>query len=83
MNNSQIENFVTDEKRKNKVVRIHFKTRSPINGLFIFAKDYEEMKDKNFWRIVGELKTEEWLRQKDNSSSRLFHGSEFTRLSDL
>ncbi len=83
MNNSQIDDFVTDKKRKNKLVNVHFKTRPTIKGMFVFLNDYPEMKEKNFWRIVGEQKMEEWLEKKDHSSSRLFSGSEFTRLSDL
>jgi len=83
MNNSQIENFVTDKKRKNKVVRIHFKHRPAINGMFVFVNDYTEMKEKNFWRVVSEQSAQEWSRKKDNSNSRLFSGSEFTKLADL
>lgn len=83
MNNSQIENFVTDKKRKNKAVRIHFKARPAMNGMFVFLNDYPEMKEKNFWRIVSEQRTEEWLQKKDKGSSRLFSGSEFTKLADL
>lgn len=83
MHNSAIGNFIETETRKNKVVRIQFKKREPIEGLFIVTKDYEEMKTKNFWRIVTASKTNEWKSTNDLSVSRIFSGDEFAKLSDV
>ena len=80
MNNTLIEKFVETGKRKNQNINIHFKTRSTIIGQFITTGDYNEMKSKNFWRIVPESRLEEWQKTKDPSLSRLFNGAEFTRL---
>jgi hypothetical protein len=83
MNNEIIEKFVETAKRKNQQVNVHFKTRSTLTGVFVTETlDYAEMKKKNFWRIVPESRMELWKKTKDLSLSRLFSGSEFTRLSD-
>lgn len=83
MTNDLIEKFIEDRDRKGKIVRIQFKARQAITGLFIVGNDYEEMKKKNFWRIVVSSKHEEWLNTSDPSVSRLFNGGEFSRLSDI
>lgn len=83
MTNDLIEKFIEDRDRKGKIVRIQFKARQAITGLFIVGNDYEEMKKKNFWRIVVSSKHEEWLNTSDPSFSRLFNGGEFSRLSDI
>jgi hypothetical protein len=82
MTNDIIEKFIETGKRKNQQVNIHFKTRSTITGIFIRTDDYVELKNKNFWRIVPSSRLEEWKTTKDMSLSRLFNGTEFTRLSD-
>ena len=82
MTNDLIEKFIETGKRKNQQVNIHFKTRSTITGMFIHTDDYTELKSKNFWRIVPSSRLEEWKNTKDMSLSRLFNGTEFTRLSD-
>lgn len=83
MTNDQIENFFSNAKLKERKVRIDFKTRASFIGLFIETKDSEELKSKNFWRIITELKIDEFLTQKDTSVARIFNGSEITRLSLL
>ncbi len=83
MTNDLIEQFVTSTARKNKLVSIHFKNRETIRGLFIFANDYQDMKKKNFWRIVAEGRKDEWQSSQKLSCSRLFSGVEFTRLTDV
>lgn len=83
MTNLLIGNFIESDKRKNKVVRIQFKKRDAINGLFVVGTDYEEMKEKNFWRIVTASREQEWNNTQSLSCSRLFSGDEFTRLTDL
>lgn len=83
MNNLLIENFIEAGKRKNKIVRIQFKKRETIEGLFVVSNDYEEMKKKNFWRIVTASKEGEWRSTKNLACSRLFSGDEFAKLSDV
>ncbi|RXK58926.1 short-chain dehydrogenase [Lacibacter luteus] len=80
MTNDMIEKFI--ETRKSKKVNIFFKQRSTVKGIFIHNNDYEELKNKNFWRIVSEAKIEEWSRTKDASLARIFNGAEFTKLSE-
>ncbi|HSN59916.1 MAG TPA: hypothetical protein VLR49_03210, partial [Ferruginibacter sp.] len=66
----------------NAKVTIYFKQRATVKGIFIQTQDYEELKSKNFWRIVSEMKVEEWEKTKDNSLARIYNGAEFTRLSE-
>lgn len=80
MTNDLIEKFIESKDRAGKTVNISFKQRNPINGLFIQWKDYDEMKAKNFWRIVSESKITEWQKTKDITLARLFSGGDFTKL---
>ena len=43
--------------------------------------DYQELKTKNFWRIVTGPNVENWKKSQDNGLARIFNGSEITRLS--
>ena len=52
-------------------------------GLFVQLKDYEELKAKNFWRLVSEANLEIWNKTKDINAAKMFNGSEFTKLSVL
>jgi len=77
----QIERFLTGKPtNSNHCSRISFKTRSTFEGMFIQATDYSELKQKNFWRIVAVSRIEEYLQSKDINLSRIFNGSEFTKL---
>jgi hypothetical protein len=82
MTPDMIEKFVTPKIKKELGVNIHFKDRNTVTGLFIQSPDYEDLKSKNFWRIVHIHKYELWKESKDLSLSRLFNGASFTRLSD-
>ncbi|WP_152270536.1 short-chain dehydrogenase [Agriterribacter humi] len=82
MTNDKIEKFIECKPKKNVKVNIHFKQRATVKGLFIRTDDYEELKSKNFWRIVSDSKVEEWEKTKDSSLARIYNGAEFTRLSD-
>jgi len=81
MTNEQIENFFQNAKLKERKVKIDFKTRNSMIGLFIESKDSAELNVKNFWRIVTEPKIDEFLKGKDINTARIFNGSEMTRLS--
>lgn len=82
MNNQDIENFIKRVKDdKTAYVKISFKKRNHVYGLFIKDTDYEHLKSKNFWRIVTKLHFAEFQRTRDMSLARIFNGSEFSRLS--
>ena len=83
MTNDQIQTFFQNAKLKERRVRIDFKSRASITGLFIDSMDSAELNSKNFWRIVNEAKIDEFLAQKDTALARIFNGSEFTKLSVL
>lgn len=83
MTNEQIQSFFLQAKLKERKVRIDFKSRASITGLFIESFDSAELNAKNFWRIVNESRIEEFQSQQDSSLARIFNGNEFTRLSVL
>jgi hypothetical protein len=82
MTNVQIEKFLQQNYLDKVPVKVSFKGRKPIVGIFITSADYSELKAKNFWRIVGEVNIENYQKSKDMSLARMFSGSEFTRLSN-
>jgi hypothetical protein len=78
----QIVKFLTNHPDDiNKPVKISFKTRNTLEGLFIRAVDFDELKSKNFWRIVTPSNMENYKKTKDSRLAKLFHGVEFTKLS--
>ncbi len=79
MTNEQIENFLTPETFT-KVVNINFRTRNSIQGMFLNANDFEDLKSKNLWRVITQSRMEEWNRTKNNALSRIYSGSDFTKL---
>lgn len=78
-----ISKFVDNEQPVNTPVKIEFKKRNAVLGQFVKVMDYEELKSKNFWRIVSETNLPEWNKSKDINLVRIFNGTEFTRLSVL
>ncbi len=81
MTNEQIDTFLKKNQFETNRVKVSFKTRSPFNGLFIKTADYDELRSKNFWRIVSETNVEKYQRSKDVSLARIFSGVEITKLS--
>jgi hypothetical protein len=81
MTNIQIEKFLQQNYLDKSPVKVSFKDRKPIVGIFITSADFSELKAKNFWRIVGEVNIENYRKSKDMNLARMFSGSEFTRLS--
>ena len=81
MTNAQIEKFLEQNYLEKAPVKVSFKTRKPLIGLFIKTADYSELKSKNFWRIVGEVNIETSRKSKDMNLARVFSGSEMTKLS--
>ncbi len=85
MNNEQIQKFLEQKtKTTNAYVKIDFKTRDSIYGLFITnTQDFQDLRAKNFWRIVTRKHFDNYSKNKSIEYARIFNGSEFTRLSLL
>ncbi len=83
MTNDQIEKFLLREHIGNTVIRINFKTRNPLLGIFINSGDYDDLKSKNFWRIVTEANIDSWKKSKDINLARIFNGMEFRKLAAI
>lgn len=81
MTTEQIEKFFSANNKPGVAVTIRFKTRNAVTGIFIQTPDFDELKSKNFWRIVSEANFEQWKRSRDYNLCRMFNGSEFTKLS--
>jgi hypothetical protein len=64
-------------------VKIAFKKRDAIYGLFIKERDFSDLSSKNFWRIVTKTHFDAYKKSKDMNLSRIFHGSDFQKLSLL
>lgn len=65
----------------NEYVKIAFKKRSPVYGFFLKnQRDFNELKEKNFWRIVLKSDFEEYKKSKNPNLARLFSGKEFSSL---
>ena len=83
MTNEAISKHVDKKDHSEKTLNIHFKQRNTITGLFIRGNDYEDLRSKNFWRIVTNANIEQWKKTKDMNLARIFNGTEFTRLSEV
>ena len=73
----QIERFVGSDT--NRSSRITLKARI-VEGVFIKAPDFLELKKKNFWRIVTASKMEDYTQSKDLNLSRIFNGQEIIKI---
>ncbi|HVZ56078.1 MAG TPA: hypothetical protein VG870_05420 [Chitinophagaceae bacterium] len=82
MTTERIEDFLTTRQRAEKPVRIFIRGRNPVEGLFVRARDYDELKAKNFWRVVQLSHLKDWQKTQDLGLTRVFSGLSFTRLSD-
>jgi hypothetical protein len=81
MTTTQIEKFLEKNYIDKAPVKLNFRTRRPIIGMFITSADYNELKVKNFWRIVGESNLDSYRKSKDTNLARIFSGADITRLS--
>lgn len=81
MTNEEIEKFLSKQQvKENQQVKIMFKKRNSLMGIFIKGNDYAELKSKNFWRIVAGQHVEGWLTSKNMNNARIFSGAEFSSL---
>jgi hypothetical protein len=80
MTYEEIERFMTQKHPGALPVQISFKTRKSFKGIFLRLDDYDELRKKNLWRIVSESNIDSYKSSMDNNLSRIFNGSEMTRL---
>lgn len=81
MNIEDIEKFLSkNADTEDSYVKISFKKRDAVYGLFVKDKDYTHLKSKNFWRIVTKLNLEEFRKSGNLALAKIFNGSEFSRL---
>ena len=85
MNTEQIQNFLTVKSSgKDKYVKIQFRKRDSIYGLFITeGADYKDLSSKNFWRIVTSKNFDAYKKSNNADLARIFNGTEFTKVSLL
>ena len=82
MLSEQIAKFVETEQANNPSVKVEFKKRNTIIGLFVKLNDYDELKSKIFGDWSPSLTWKTGINPKINNA-KMFNGSEFTRLSLL
>lgn len=72
-----------EKEKTTTLVKVEFKKRNTMRGRFIKANDYDDLRVKNFWRIVTEANLPAWEVKQDNNLLRLYSGSDFTRLTAI
>lgn len=77
----QIESFLAKETPQGKIIRFEMKKRNPVRGLIVQGRDYNELKGKNFWRIVTQTHLAEYGKSQNINLAKIFSGSEFAKLS--
>jgi hypothetical protein len=81
MNVEAIELYISSKKSIEKETTIQFRKRDAIKGIFVKGKDYDELKVKNFWRIVTATNIENFNKSNDISLARIFNGLDIVKLS--
>jgi hypothetical protein len=76
----EIEKFLKKNPTGTQYVKITFKKRDSIYGLFVEDKDYAHLKSKNFWRIVPQSQLNAYSASKNLNLAKIFCGVEFSRL---
>jgi len=80
MTNEAIAKFVESTSKAKEHVKISFKKRGTVVGFFVQSKDYNDLKSKNFWRIVIEPHIDAWKKSNDINLAKIFNGMEITSL---
>ena len=75
-----VNEFIGKKKPGTSLVKINFKVRSSVKGMFIQSKDFEELGKKNLWRIVTETHADNFKKTNDMNLCRIFNGAEFKKL---
>ncbi len=69
----QIENFLQKETvPQGKIIRFEMKKRNPVRGLIVKGRDYDELKGKNFWRIVTQTHLAEYTKSQNINLAKIF-----------
>jgi hypothetical protein len=76
----KIDTFLRKNKFDQNQVKVNFKTRTAFTGIFLKTDDYDDLKGKNFWRVINESNVKQYLSSKDTKLARIFNGSDFTKL---
>lgn len=76
----EIEKFLKKNNSEPSYVKISFKKREAIYGLFVADADYAHLKSKNFWRIVPQSQFSAYSHSKNINLAKIFCGVEFSRL---
>jgi hypothetical protein len=78
----QIERFLENETiPPGKIIRFELKKRNPVRGLIVKGRDYDDLKAKNFWRIVTQVHLANYQKTQDINLAKIFNGSDFAKLS--
>lgn len=78
----QIQQFLDRETvPQGKIIRFEMKKRNPVRGLIVKGKDYNELKEKNFWRIVTQTHLVEYTKTQNINLAKIFSGTDFAKLS--
>jgi hypothetical protein len=78
----QIESFLEKESiPQGKIIRFELKKRDPVRGLIVQGRDYNDLKSKNFWRIVTQKNLTAYQKTNDINLAKIFAGSDFAKLS--
>ena len=78
----QIETFLAKETiPQGKVIRFEMKKWNPVRGIIVQGRDYNELKTKNFWRIVTQTNLAAYQKSNDINLAKIFSGSDFAKLS--
>lgn len=78
----QIEAFLNKETiPQGKIIRFELKKRNPVRGLIVEGRDYNDLKAKNFWRIVTQTNLANYQKTKDINLAKIFSGTDFAKLS--
>ena len=78
----QIESFLERETiPQGKIIRFELKKRNPVRGLIVKGRDYNDLKAKNFWRIVTQTNLAAYQKTNDINLAKIFAGSDFAKLS--
>lgn len=80
MISTNIEKIVKERLPENEKLNIFFKQRPSIFAYFVKADDFDELKAKNFWRVVNIENIDEWNKTQNTYLTRLFNGNEFSKL---
>jgi len=76
----RIEHFVQPYLNQFQYIDVYMKGRNLQPVMFIAARDYEELREKNFWRVVPASNAKQWEKTKDHKLERIFSGSLFSSL---